>query len=164
MSCIRDVFKIFFREGHQISSLFQAYFFSGRVNFKQLKYGNKNNSRGDRGHAPPKIFQKLAYCNSHFSAFCNLQFLGKGCSYFWPLPLSASPNTMHFVGYAQFWLCVLKTTKVYCNEEVRNYGKILFVQSIVGMWGGMHTPHLHPPPPPPSGSAPDWDIAFSDWW
>ena len=25
------------------------------------------------------------------------QFLGKVCSYFWPLTLSASPNMMHFV-------------------------------------------------------------------
>ena len=33
---------------------------------------NKNNSRGDRGHAPPKIFQKFAYCNGHFSAFCTI--------------------------------------------------------------------------------------------
>ena len=31
-----------------------------------------------------------------------VQFSGKGCSYFWRLLLSASPNTMHFVGYAQF--------------------------------------------------------------
>ena len=75
-----------------------------------------------------------------------VQFSGKVCSYFWPLPLSASPNMMHFVGYAQFRLCVLKATKAYCNEEVRNYGKILFIQSIVenGWWGGCI---LHIPPP-----------------
>ena len=30
---------------------------------------NKNNFRGDRGHAPPENFQTFAYCNSHFSAF-----------------------------------------------------------------------------------------------
>ena len=77
-------------------------------------------------------------------------FSGKVCSYFRPLPLSASPNMMHFVGYAQFRLCVLKATKAYCNEEVRNYGKILFIQSIVenGWCGGrMHT--SHPPLDPP---------------
>ena len=33
-------------------------------------------------------------------------------------------------------------TKAYCNEEVRNYGKILFIQSIVGRWG-----ECIPPPP-----------------
>ena len=49
------------------------------------------------------------------------QFLGKVCSYFWPLSLRASPNMMHFV----------KATQAYCYEKVRNYGKILFIQSIV---------------------------------
>ena len=68
------------------------------------------------------------------------------------LPLSASPNMMHFVGYAQFQLCVLMATKAYCNEGVRNYGEILFIQSIVenGWWGGCipHIPPLEPVPTP----------------
>ena len=101
-----------------------------------------------------KIFENLHTAMASFAIF--VQFSSKVCSYFWPLPLSASPNTMRFVGYAQFRLCDLKETKAYCNEEVQNYGKILFIQSIVGWWGGMHSPH------PPPGSAPDWDIAFPD--
>ena len=79
---------------------------------------------------PRKIFENLHTAMTSFALF--VQFSGKVCSYFWPLPLSASPNTMRFVGYAQFRLCELKATKAYCNEEVRNYGKILFIQSIVG--------------------------------
>ena len=41
---------------------------------------------------------------------------------------------------------MLKATKVYCYEEVRNYRKILFIQSIVenGWWGEIHPP-LDPP-------------------
>ena len=39
--------------------------------------------------------------------------------------------------FAQLRLCVLKSTKAYRYEEVRNYGKILFIQNIVenGWWG-----------------------------
>ena len=76
-----------------------------------------------------KIFENLHTAMAILALF--VQFSSKVCSYFWPLPLSASPNMMHFVGYAQFRLCVLKATKAYCNEEVRNYGKISFIQSIV---------------------------------
>ena len=53
------------------------------------------------------------------------------------------PNFECFTKYdeflcAQFRLCMLKATKAYCYEEVRNYGKNLFIQSIVenGWWGG----------------------------
>ena len=92
---------------------------------------------------PRKFFKNLHTAMAILALF--VQFSGKGCSYFWPLPLSASPNTMHFVGYAQFRLCVLKATKAYCNEEVRNYEKVIFVQSIVGRWEGDASPT-----PPPS--------------
>ena len=96
---------------------------------------------------PRKIFENLHTAMVILALF--VQFSGKGCSYFWPLPLSASPNMMHFVHYTQFPLCVLKTTKADCNEEVRKYGKFLFIQSVVenGWWGGMH-----PPYPPLTGT------------
>ena len=60
-------------------------------------------------------------------------------SYFWPLTLSASPNMMH---------CVLKATKAYCYEEVRNYGKILFIQNIVenGWRGNANAAYPTSPP------------------
>ena len=77
------------------------------------------------------------------------QFSGKVCSYFWALSLSVSPNMMHFVGYAQFRFCVLKATKAYCNEEVRNYGKILFMQSIKMVGGGDASPTFPSPLDPP---------------
>ena len=65
---------------------------------------------------PRKIFENFHTAMVILALF--VQFSGKGCSYFWLLPLSASPNMMHFVGYTQFLLCVLKATKAYCNEEV----------------------------------------------
>ena len=49
---------------------------------------------------PRKIFKNLHTATAILTLF--VQFSGKGGSYFWPLPLSASPNTMQFVGYAQF--------------------------------------------------------------
>ena len=55
------------------------------------------------------------------------QFSGKVCSYFWPLSLSASQNMMNFV----FTASIILATKAYCNEEVQNCEKILFIQSIV---------------------------------
>ena len=88
---------------------------------------------------PRKIF-KILHSTMAISVLF-VQFSSKGCSYFWPLPLSVSPNTMHFVCYAQFCLCVLKATKAYCNEEVRNYGKILFIQSIVSRLAGIVPKH-----------------------
>ena len=89
---------------------------------------------------PRKFFNNLHTAMAILALF--VQFSDKGCSYFWSLLLSASPNTMDFVGYAQFCLGVLKATKTkaYCNEEVRNYGKIVFIQSIVGRWGGCIPP------------------------
>ena len=74
---------------------------------------------------PRKIFKNLHIAMAILALFA--QFSGKVCSYVWLLPLSASPIMMHFVGYAQFRLCLLKATKAYCNEEVRNYGKISFI-------------------------------------
>ena len=49
---------------------------------------------------PRKIFKNWHTAMAILPLF--VQFSGKGCSYFWPLLLSASPNTMPFVGYAQF--------------------------------------------------------------
>ena len=51
---------------------------------------------------PRKIFKNLHTGTAMAILALFVQFSGKGCSYFWPLPLSASPNTMHFVGYAEF--------------------------------------------------------------
>ena len=77
------------------------------------------------------------------------QFSGKFCLGLWPLILSASPNMMHGVRTVSV-LCVLKATQAYRYEEVRNYGKFLFIQSIVknGWWEEVLPPH------PPPGSAP----------
>ena len=99
-----------------------------------------------------KIFENLHTAITILAIF--VQLLGKVCSYFWPLPLSALPNMMHFVGYAQFRLCVLKATKAYCNEEVRNYGKILFIHSIVenGWWGDPSRTSPPPLDPPLTGT------------
>ena len=49
---------------------------------------------------PRKIFKNLHTAMAILALF--VQFSDKGCSYFWSLLLSASPNTMHFVFYAQF--------------------------------------------------------------
>ena len=49
---------------------------------------------------PRKIFKNLHTAMAILALF--VQFSGKGCSYFWSLLLSASPNAMHFVFYAQF--------------------------------------------------------------
>ena len=53
--------------------------------------------------------------------------------------------------FAQFRLCVLKATKAYCYEEVRNYRKFYSSKTLLKMaGGGMHTQHT----PLPPGSAP----------
>ena len=56
---------------------------------------------------------------------------------------------MHFVRTVSITVCVLKAIKAYCDEEVQNYGKILFSQSFVenGWWG-----YAYPTSPP--GSVP----------
>ena len=78
---------------HQISSLFQAQSFPGRVILSNLS--NKNDFGGVRGHAPREIFENLHTAMVIFAIF--EQFSGKVCSYIWPLLLSASSNMMHFV-------------------------------------------------------------------
>ena len=56
---VRSVFRLFCREGAPIlRHFFQAYFFSGRVNVKQLKY-QKRLYTGARGHAAPENFENL---------------------------------------------------------------------------------------------------------
>ena len=91
---------------------------------------------------PRKIFENLHTVMASLTLF--EQFSGKVLSYFWPLTLSASPNMTHFV--RKFRSCVRKATTAYCYEEVRKYGKILFIQSIVenGWWGNA-SPLLGPP-------------------
>ena len=66
------------------------------------------------------------------------QFSGKVCSYFWPLILSASPKYDAFCTHSFDNACLRRLKHNYCYEEVQNYGKILFFQSIVenGWWGG----------------------------
>ena len=59
---------------------------------------NKNDSlRGIWGYVPPEIFQNLHTSTVMAILVLSEQFLGKVCSYFWPLTLNASPNMMHFV-------------------------------------------------------------------
>ena len=85
--------EFFSGRGHQISSHFQALCFPGRVISSKLS--NKNDFRGVRGHATPKIFENLRTVMAILALF--EQFSGKVCSYFWPLTLNALSNMMHFV-------------------------------------------------------------------
>ena len=72
---------------------------------------------------PWKIFENLHTVMVVLVLF--EQFSGKVSLYFWPLTLSA--YQIRCTLFAQFRLCVLETTKAYCNEEVQNYGKIVFI-------------------------------------
>ena len=82
--------EFFSGRGHQISSLFQAQFFPGRVILSNLS--NKSDFRGVRGHATPKNLHTVMVILALFE-----QFSGKVRSYFWHLILSALSNMMHFV-------------------------------------------------------------------
>ena len=55
---------------------------------------------------------------------------------------------MHFVRTVSITVCALKATKAYCYEEVRNYEKILFIQSFVenGWWGNTYAAYPTFPP------------------
>ena len=85
--------EFFSGKRHQISSLFQAQFFPGRVILSNLS--NKNDSRGSGDMLLRKSFENLRTVMVILALL--EQFLGKVCSYFWPLTLSASSNMMHFV-------------------------------------------------------------------
>ena len=85
--------EFFSGRGHQISSLFQAQFFPGRVISSNLS--NKNDFREVRGMLPRTFFEKLHTVMVILALF--KQFSGKVCSYFWPLTLSALSNMIHFV-------------------------------------------------------------------
>ena len=85
--------EFFSGRGQQISSLFQAQSFPGRVILNNLS--NKNDFKGSGGMLPREIFENLHIVMVILALF--EQFSGKVCSYFWPLPLSASSNMMHFV-------------------------------------------------------------------
>ena len=85
---------------------------------------------------PQKILKKLHTTMAILVLF--EQFLKKVCQFL-------APNFECFTKYDAFCshsfdyvTCVLKATKAYCYEEVRNYEKILFIQNIVenGWWWG----------------------------
>ena len=80
-------------KGHQISSLFQEYFFSAELVISNLS--NKNDSRGSGGMLSRKKFENLHTIMAVLVLF--EQISSKISSYFWPLTLSASSNMMHFV-------------------------------------------------------------------
>ena len=50
-----------------ISTFFEAYFFFGRTNLKQIEKQEK--LYGVRGHASRKFFEMCMFCNGYFSAF-----------------------------------------------------------------------------------------------
>ena len=83
----------FFLGGCKFRHFFKRSFFPTELLLSNLS--NKNDSRGDRGHASPENFENLHTVMAILMLF--EQFSGKFCSYFWPLILSASPNMMHFV-------------------------------------------------------------------
>ena len=85
--------NFFSGRGHQISSFFQAQYFSGRVILINLS--NKNDFMGSGACSPEKFFENLRTVMVILALF--EQFSGKVCSYFWLLPLSASSNMIHFV-------------------------------------------------------------------
>ena len=86
--------EFFSVRGHQISSLFQAQSFPGRVILSNLV--TKTALGGSGVMLPREIFENLHTVMVILALF--EQFSDKVCSYFWPLPLSASSNMMHFVG------------------------------------------------------------------
>ena len=90
---VRGVFRIFFRKAIKFRHFFKRSFFPAELILSSLS--NKSDSRGNRGHAPRKMFENLHPAMAILALF--VQFSGKVCSYFWLLPLSASPNMMHFV-------------------------------------------------------------------
>ena len=84
--------EIFSGRGHQISSLFQAYFFPEELSLNNLS--NKHDFWGLRGPTPRKFFENLHTDMAILVLF--EQFSGKFCVCFWSPILSASPN-MYFV-------------------------------------------------------------------
>ena len=89
---VMGVFRIFFKKKASIFVIFSSVFFSAEYILSNLS--NKNNSRGSGGMLPRKHFKNLHTASAILVLF--EQFLGKVCSYFWPITLSASPM-MHFV-------------------------------------------------------------------
>ena len=91
---VRGAFKFFQGEGTKFRHFFGAQFFPAELILSNLS--NKRTLGGSEGIFPRKIFENLLTVMAILVLF--EQFLGKVCSYFWPLSLSASPNMMHFVG------------------------------------------------------------------
>ena len=94
---------------------------------------------------PRKIFENLLTVLAILVLF--EQFSSEACSYFWPLTLSASSNICDEF-CSQFRLCVLKVTKAYCCEEVRNYGKHLSSKALLTRAGGGDASPTSPLDPP----------------
>ena len=80
--------KIFSRKGHQILSIFQAYFSPAELILSNLS--NKTTLERSGGMVSRKMFE-----NVHTGMAILVLF--EKISYFWPLILSASLNMMHFV-------------------------------------------------------------------
>ena len=83
---VRDVFRKFFRERALNFVTFSNVGFSAELILSNLN--NKNDTKGVRGHPPPKNFENI------HSVMLFEQFSGKICLYFWPLILGASPNEL----------------------------------------------------------------------
>ena len=75
----------FFLGRDQFLLLFQAYFFPAGLILNNLS--TKNDSREVQSMLPRKFVENLHTVMAVLVLF--EQFLGKVCSYFWPLPLSA---------------------------------------------------------------------------
>ena len=76
------------------------------------------------------------------------QFLGKFCLIFLPLNLSFSPHMMHFA--RTFSIMRVLGIRLIVVEKVRNYGKIVFIETclkMAGEWDASPTFPLDPPLP-----------------
>ena len=67
-------------------------------------------------------------------------FLGKFCVNFLPLNPSVSANVMQFV--RTFSITCAEVVRLIVIEKVRNYGKIVFIESMFenGWWGDASAP------------------------
>ena len=117
--------------------------FFGKTNLKLIE--KQESLKGVREHAPSENFWKFTCSNGYFSAFWIIfrQILFK----LFDPNLSASQNMMHFV--RTFSIMRAQGVRLIANEEVRNYGKIVYIQNnFENGWYKMHTPHPTPLDPP----------------
>ena len=82
---------------------------------------------GSGGMLPWEIFEILHAVMAILVLFKH--FSGKLCLKFLTLILSTSPNMMHFV--RTFLIMRAEGVRFIVIEEVRNYGKIVFIKNIV---------------------------------